>query len=403
MRQWLVFSAGTGNGAFNRVSGCRARGFFHCILCTLLALAAINLGAGEGETSGELEISARAAVLMDRSSHRVLLAKNGHERLPMASTTKIMTGLLALEKGGLDSPVVVSERAAHTGGSSIWLEPGEVKTLEELVYGLMLRSGNDAAVAIAEHLAGSVEDFSVMMTERARELGAHDTSFKNPHGLHHEEHFTTAHDLALITSHALAVPRLAEIIRTVEKRISWPGHPWDRFLRNQNRLLEAYPGGDGVKTGWTTPAGRCFVGSATRDSWQLVAVVLDAPDMWNDAEKLLDFGYREFIPRRLVSHRQFILAGQVKGGAEEKVRLLAGEGFHFPFREGEDRELGYRVKTREELQAPLSEGEVLGELIITLGGEEIKRIDLVAGESVGRKSFFQPLRAWLTRWVSYAA
>jgi len=194
---------------------------------------------------------------------RILYARNPYLPRPMASITKVMTAVLALEIGRLDNSVAVSPRAAQTGGSSVWLEEGETKTLEELLYALMLRSGNDAAVAIVEHLAGDEKTFAGIMTRRARELGAKNTVFQNSHGLHHPEHYTTAYDYSLITAYAMSISKFREIVGTAHTIISWPGHPWDRHLYNQNKLLEIYAGAEGVKTGWTTLAGRCFVGVAT--------------------------------------------------------------------------------------------------------------------------------------------
>ncbi|RQD76582.1 MAG: D-alanyl-D-alanine carboxypeptidase [Candidatus Syntrophonatronum acetioxidans] len=367
-------------------------------LLLLIIFLFINLSALSVLALTEEEISARGAVLMDRSSRRVLFNKNHEERLPMASTTKIMTGLLALEEGDLRGRVVVSERAAGVEGSSIWLEKGEVKTLEELVFGLMLRSGNDAATVIAEYLAGSVEDFSVMMTDKAREKGALNTSFRNPHGLHDEEHFTTAYDLGLITCAALDLPEFREIIKTREKRITWPGHQWDRFLRNQNKLLDMYEGADGVKTGWTTPAGRCFVGSATRDSWQLVAVVLNAPAMWEDATTLLDYGFDNWKLHSLIRENQFVKTGEVKGGAREKVRLIAAGEFTYPLQEGEEEHLVYSIAVEQPLKAPLRKGDKMGEVTVFLNEEELGGVDLLAGESVDRKNIFLSLK---NRWKSW--
>ncbi len=373
------------------------------VSCLLLSLVCINPAGACASELTENDISARAAVLMDQSSGRVLFAKNEHERLPMASTTKIMTALIALESGNLGSRVVVSERASLIEGSSIWLEKGEAKTLEELLYGLMLRSGNDAAAAIAEHLGGSIEDFSVMMTERARGIGAYNTQFKNPHGLTDENHFTTAFDFGVIACQALSIPRFKEIIATREKRITWPGHQWDRYLRNQNRLLDLYPGADGVKTGWTTPAGRCFVGSATRDSWQLVAVVLNAPNMWEDTTNLLDHGFTNWTPGDLISKGQFIKTEPVKGGLKEKVRLVAAEGFTYPLKKGEEKLIEYEIKVKNEfaLKAPVRKNDIIGELVISFAGEEIKKMDLLAGESVGKKSIATSLQNWLEKWLQH--
>ncbi|HOL18259.1 MAG TPA: D-alanyl-D-alanine carboxypeptidase family protein, partial [Bacillota bacterium] len=283
----------------------------------LLSLLLPAAAAAENELATEEGgITARAAILMDRETGRVLWEKNAQLRLPMASTTKIMTAILALELGNEADVITTSKRAAATEGSSIWLEEGEQKTLEELLYGLMLLSGNDAAVAIAEHIAGSVENFAALMNEKAAAIGATNTHFCNPHGLPDDRHYTTAYDLALISAYALQNERFREIIRTPEYIISWPGREWDRVLQNQNRLLELYPGGDGVKTGWTKEAGRCFVGSATREGWQLVAVVLNAPQMWEDTMRLLDYGFETYSRQKVLYQGQVICTAEVYKGTQ---------------------------------------------------------------------------------------
>ena len=194
-------------------------------------------------------ISAKSAVLIDGVSGRVLYEHNSYEKLPMASTTKIMTGLLACESGKLDETVKVTPFASGTEGSSLWLKIGEKLTLEELTYGLMLKSGNDAAVAIAEYLGGSVDAFALLMNKRAREIGAVNTNFKNPHGLDSDGHYTTAYDLALIAREAMKNDTFRKIVSTKTYSIPMEGEKWDRALKNHNKLLWNYDGCNGIKTG----------------------------------------------------------------------------------------------------------------------------------------------------------
>ena len=217
------------------------------------------------------------------------------------STTKIMTAVIALEKGKLNDKIITSPRAANTGGSSIWLEEGEVKNMEELLLGLMLRSGNDAAVAIAEHISGSVEDFAALMTQRAAELGALNTSFCNPHGLHHPEHYSTPYDMALISAHAMGIKEFRRIVSTASAVISWPEQPWDRVYIIKQTLTSYKEPKESNRL--TTPAGRCFVGAAARDGRRLISVVLNAPQMWEDTQILLDYGFVEF------QHKCFLKKG----------------------------------------------------------------------------------------------
>lgn len=359
----------------------------------IVILWALPARAAEGP-----QVSALSAVLMDRRSGRVLWEKDPHRRLAIASTTKILTAILALELGDEMDRIVVSKNAAGTGGSSIWLEEGEEKTLGELIYGLMLRSGNDAAVAIAEHLAGSVEGFAVLMNSKAREIGAVNSYFSNPHGLPHDRHYSTAYDLGLISCYALQNERFREIIATPEYTISWPGHPWDRVLGNQNRLLELYPGGDGIKTGWTQRAGRCFAGSATRDGWQLVAVVLNAPQMWEDTINLLDYGFTAYKNEKVIYQGQVVSNADVCKG-KSRVDVTAGEDFFYPLRPGERSSVRCHFRLDEQnIHAPLSAGDELGELEMFLGDQHMGSVTLHAGHDVLRQP---PGYFFVELWASF--
>ncbi len=360
----------------------------------LLFILSFNTAAATETVKPELEpISAEAAVLLDWNSGRVLYAKEPHLQKPMASTTKIMTAIIALEKGNLHDETITSAKAAAVGGSSIWLEAGEKKTLEELVYGLMLRSGNDAATAIAEHIGGSVESFADLMTGRAKEIGAVNTSFRNPHGLHHPDHYTTAYDLAAIASHAMGITEFRKIISTPQITISWPDHPWDRHLYNQNKLLDIYSGAEGIKTGWTTPAGRCFVGSAIRNGRRLIVVVLNAPRMWEDTVALLDYGFNNFTPYPLIKNEQFLKSIAVQDGISGKVEAVAGSSFDYPLeKEEEISKATYRFLVQEPLKAPLRKNERIGELEIYFDGRIVGAIDLLAGSEIKKISLWNKLK-----------
>ena len=210
----------------------------------------------------------------------------------MASTTKIMTAILAIEMGDLADVVTVSPRAAGVEGSSIYLERGEKLTLEDLLYGLMLRSGNDAAVAIAEHIGGTVENFANLMNRKAYQIGARNTHFVNPHGLHDDKHYTTAYDLALISAYAMENPVFRVIVSTKQKKIPWEGRNYSRVLQNKNALLWDYEGANGIKTGYTKISRRCLASAALRFGMQLVCVVLDCQPWFEDSMALLDLVLR---------------------------------------------------------------------------------------------------------------
>ncbi len=248
--------------------------------------------AGEGILPVSLGgVSARSAVLIEAESGDVIFGQNEQARLPMASTTKIMTALVALESLPLETIVTITADAVGVEGSSIYLVEGEKLTLEELLYALLLESANDAAAAIAIAVAGSVAEFAELMNRKAAELGLTDTHFVNPHGLDHEEHYTTAYELAMITREALENPVFREICSTRRKTIPLHGSEGVRLLLNHNKLLDSYEGCIGVKTGFTKKTGRCLVSAAERDGVTLIAVTLNAPDDWRDHTAMLDYGF----------------------------------------------------------------------------------------------------------------
>ncbi len=236
-------------------------------------------------------VSARGAVLLEAESGNVVFGQNENARLPMASTTKIMTALVALESLPVDTPIKITAASVGVEGSSIYLCEGEILTLEQLLYALLLESANDAAAAIAVAVAGSVEAFAAKMNERAASLGLTDTHFVNPHGLDDEEHYTTAYELALIARAALENPVFRTICSTQRKVIPLRGDEGARLLLNHNKLLDSYEGCIGVKTGFTKRTGRCLVSAAERDGVTLIVVTLNAPDDWRDHTAMLDYGF----------------------------------------------------------------------------------------------------------------
>lgn len=262
------------------------------------ALAQSSSGLSEGSTQAtfntDFSTTARSAVVMEQSSQRILYSKNCDEHLPMASTTKIVTALTVLNHANLDDVVEVSPKAVGIEGSSIYLRAGEHLTVKELLYGLMLRSGNDSAVALALHVAGSIDAFAEMMNQTAREAGCSDSNFVNPHGLHDNNHYTSARDLAVLTCVAMKNADFREIVSTKTVRISNEGMDYDRVLVNKNKLLSNFDQADGVKTGYTKKAGRCFVGSATRDGMQVIVVVLNCGPMFEETADMLDVAFANY-------------------------------------------------------------------------------------------------------------
>ncbi len=377
--------------------------FFLCTIFMIYLLTSFCPG-----TVLALGVSAQYACVIDSLSGRVLYEKNAYARHSMASTTKIMTALVALENGNAQDMVTVSANAAGTEGSSIYLKAGEKITLGDLLYGLMLESGNDAAIAIAEHIGGSVEKFAAMMNNKARELGAKNTQFRNPNGLDEEGHFTTAYDLALITRAALRNPVFAEIVSTKRKTISNGEESYGRVLSNHNKLLSLYSGCDGVKTGFTKKTGRCLVSAATKNHVQAIAVTLNAPDDWNDHMRMLDYAFEHYQARPLVVKNMVIKTIPVKNGDATELKLLSDGEFYLTLenKEGLDRvKLEYDVP--EQITAPVQKGTCLGKLKIYYERELVKEIDLCAETDIlyvepPRQNIFEKMKSLFAYWFGEA-
>ena len=330
------------------------------------------------------EIVGQAGLVMDVLTGKVLYEKNAHSPFEPASTTKIMTAILALEKGYLSDIVVTSEEPLRVDGSRIYLEEGEKLTLEQMLYGMMLNSGNDAAVAIAEHIGGDIESFVKMMNAKAREIGAYHTTFVNPSGLPDEGHLTTAYDLALISRYALLnLPEFRKIVSTKTLEIPWQAEEWDRQLINLNKLLWNYEGADGVKTGYTSTAGRTLVASATRDGWQLISVVLKSDaNIWSDSMALLDYGFENFEIKNLVGKNSDVAEEDVKYG--DPVKLVTKDGLTSVVKKN-DLPISKKLVINQDIKAPVSKGEVLGQLIFYQGEEQLGSVNLIAANDVKRK------------------
>ena len=259
-------------------------------------------------------VSAQSAVLIEAQSGRVIYQKNANLRLPMASTTKIMTAIAAARLAPFDTQICIDARMVGVEGSSIYLAEGEILTLEELLYALLLESANDAAVAIAIGLSGSVEAFCEEMNREAARLGLADTHFTNPHGLDDEEHYTTAMELALVARALLSNPKLAAIVATQKIRITTADPAHTRVLSNHNRLLRAYTGCIGVKTGYTKRSGRCLVSAAEREGVRLIAVTLNAPNDWQDHSAMLDYGFEQLRSVLLCAKEEYQIEVPIVGG-----------------------------------------------------------------------------------------
>ena len=341
-------------------------------------------------------VAAKGAVLIDADSGRVLFGQNEDEMLPMASTTKVMTALIALENARLDEKVTAGKNAAGVPGTSLYLSEGETLTMEQMLYGLMLRSGNDAAVAIAEHVAGSVEAFAGMMNARAAQLAA-DAHFINPHGLDAEGHRISALGLALVMREAMKNPAFRTITGTKRKVIPWVGNAYSRVLDNKNRLLKTYSGITGGKTGYTGKAGRCLVFSAERDGLSLVGAVLNCPTWFDTATVLLDYGFENFRVESALDAGQKVAELPVRGGMAGSVSIVAADMLRAAVPVGSAPEVSMRLPRA--LTAPVQAGESVGTAQIRSGGSVVARCELVAAAAVERRDFVQSVRRLLRNWV----
>ncbi|WP_063609390.1 D-alanyl-D-alanine carboxypeptidase family protein [Shouchella clausii] len=366
----------------------------HCLLVGFLFFfQSSEVLANEPAT---FPVSGQAAILMEQSSGRVLYSKNEHQPLKIASITKIMTAILAIESGKLDETVTVSKRAEGTEGSSLYLVAGEKLTLRDLVYGLMLRSGNDAAIAIAEHVGGSVEGFVFLMNEKAEEIGMSNTLFRNPHGLDtDEDHLSSAYDMALLTQYAMGNEEYREISSTKDYRSKGDKV---RVFHNKNRLLtEKYSYSTGGKTGYTKLAKRTLVSTASKDGLDLIAVTLNAPDDWDDHMHMFNWGFEHYSLERLVS----------KGKLKSKVDPFYEGNLYVPY------EVVYPLTTEEKsqlqsaltLKNPPKRGkftdqellEPIGKLAFTVDGKTIESIPLYyQAQEEEHVSLFQKIGRLLT-------
>lgn len=356
----------------------RIKGALAAFLALLSLLAAQPVKALAQEPP---ETSARAALLMEATTGKVLYEKNGREKLPMASTTKVMTALLAIELGNLDEMVTTDATAYGVEGSSIYLQLEETICLRDLVYGLMLSSGNDAAVAIAIHIGQGIEQFAALMNAKAKQLGAVDTNFVTPNGLHSDAHYTTAYDLALIAAEAMQNETFREIVSTQYYRAE--SGAVTRTFKNKNKILWNYAGGNGIKTGYTKAAGRCLVFAAEREGMQLVGVVLDCPDMFQDAQTLLNYGMDNYEMAPLVQKGDQVADIFVEGGMKNRLALCAPEDIMVIVEKGGSSQYRTRVVLADTYAAPIQMGETCGYVeVLEENGALRTRFDLVAAADI---------------------
>ena len=322
-------------------------------------------------------VSARHAYVLDAVSGRVLFERTANEQSLIASTTKIMTALIVCEQCNVLDRMRIPKEAVGIEGSSMYLKEGEILTLQELLYGLMLSSGNDAAVALAIYCGGTVEGFAELMNDKARNLGLSGTHFENPNGLDAPGHYSTARDLAVLAAYAMENPIFAKTVSTKQVKIG------QRYLTNHNKLLWRVAGAEGVKTGYTQAAGRILVSSAQRDGRRLIAVTIDAPDDWNDHASLLEEGFSRYRVQHVVNAGDCLDILDVVGGEAHKVEVLAAEDFDYALAQEEQPQLA--MPGPGFVYAPAVEGAEAGHAYVLIGGKAVGKIPVVYGQTIEQK------------------
>ncbi|MDY2790925.1 MAG: D-alanyl-D-alanine carboxypeptidase family protein [Lachnospiraceae bacterium] len=351
---------------------------------------------GDVAAKKELSLYAKSAVLMDAKSLRTLYEKEADEVLPMASTTKIMTCLMALSYGNPDDVVTISSRAASQPKVRLGVKEKEQYRLGDLLYALMLESDNDAAVAIAEHVGGSVEAFCAQMTSRAHDMGLSHTSFVTPNGLDADGHHTTARELAMLGAYAIRQKGFLEIVNTKSYTITECTTNRTHHVSNKNAFLTMYPGAIGIKTGYTSKASYCFVGAVQQNDTTLVSAVLASgwypkkTYKWQDTKKLMDYGVKEYVPVTLLHPAVLSKTLPVTGGVKDQIHVKEQESLTVLLKK-ED-QVSYAIQQEKPLLAPLKKGELAAFLVISINGRAFHKVPLYTAENVKRYDFSWCLR-----------
>lgn len=323
--------------------------------------------------------SAECACVINAMTGDVVFSKNLNKQHAMASTTKIMTAIVAIERCNMDEIVVVSANAANQEGSSAYISEGNQIYMKDMLYGLMLNSGNDAAVAIAEHISGSVEAFAELMNEKALELGLRDTHFVNPNGLDDPEHYTSVYDLALIARYAMTMPQFREIVLTQTAQAKALNSDEILYFSNHNKMLSLYEGATGIKTGFTKATGRCLVSSARRDDMEFIAVTLNAPDDWNDHMQMLDYAFSEHYPKNVVKKGMVVKVAKIDG---EKYSMIAANDFTIPLKERQKSQIDIIYHVANDLISPINSGEKVGYIEIKYDGLCVGTVDIISESEI---------------------
>lgn len=375
-----------------------------CVFYTFCCSFCVNHGVFFADEIGDslsdkiaFNTSAKSAILIEAKTGRVLYDKNSEQKLPIASTTKIVTAITVLDNcDNLDRVVTVEKDCVGVEGTSIYLKAGERLSVRELLYGLMLRSGNDASVVLAKHTAGSVEKFCEMMNNTASKLGLKNSSFTNPHGLDSDQHYSTALDLAKITAYALNNEEFKKIVSTHSITIGDGGNT--RFLQNKNKLLKNLDGCIGVKTGFTSKAGRCLVSAAERNGLRLVCVVLNCGPMFEESLKMLELGFDNFEMKQAVSAYQTYDDVFVENGTVDKVSTYSRRGFCYPLSKNEIAEMRVLVDLPKSVMAPIKKDVAIGLVEVYIGKHLIFSEKIYTMDKVGSRQITDKIKDIIDNW-----
>lgn len=357
------------------------------------------------DKENSINVDAQSAILMDYKTGRVLYSKNADEPLAMASTTKIMTAILAIENGNLEDTVKVSKNATKAPPVKMNLKENEEIKLKDLLYALILQSSNDAAVAIAEHISGTVETFCDNMTKKAKELGAKDTVFRTPNGLDSLDHHSTAYDMAVITRYALNNKQFMDIIN--KKQVSFKTNMSNYDIINKNRLLSEYEGANGVKTGYTGKAGHCFVGSATQNDMTLISVVLASgwgekgkKQKWVDTKNILNYGFNNFSYESILSQNDCLDTISVIKGEKDNMPLYYEKDIILPLSKDEKEKISIKLDYIKSLQAPVKKDEKVGVANIYINDNLITQTNILTKEDINKKTFSSYINNIFKNWIN---
>ncbi|WP_176580947.1 serine-type D-Ala-D-Ala carboxypeptidase DacF [Bacillus thuringiensis] len=379
---------------------------FGILVCFMLLLSGTSVSFAQSEKTKQekteeitpkLAEQASSAIVIEQDTGKVLFDKNPNEKLPPASMTKIMTMLLIMEqvekgKLKLTDKVRASEHAASMGGSQIFLEPGEEMTVNEMLKGIAIASGNDASVAVAEHIAGSEEGFVNMMNKKAKDLGLKNTHFQNPTGLPAKDHYSTANDMAIMARELMKYPLIRKYTGKYEDYLR---EDTDKkfWLVNTNKLVRFYPGVDGVKTGFTTEAKYCLTASAEKNGMRVISVVMGAPtskERNNQVTKLLDYAFGQYMTKKLYTRGEKIKTVQVGKGKKEKVDLVASDNVSLLMKKGENMDkVKQEVIAEKKVKAPIKKGDALGTLVIKKDKDVLLKQTIIAKEDVAAASWWE--------------